>query len=80
MTIAVLKVAGKVPSDSERLTIVVIGGSKESMHDLRSFVGMRSREHVESEDERIALRTSRMVAGGKSERSGGAVKGGGFRF
>ncbi len=77
---AVLKADGKVPSESERLMIVVIGGSRESMHDFRSFVGMRSREHVESEEERMALRTSRVVAGEKLERGGGAVGGGGLRF
>ena len=56
--------------------IVMIGSSRESLHDFRSFVGIRSREHVEFE-ERIALQTSRVVAGGKSERGGGPVKGGG---
>ena len=48
--------------------ILVTGGSRESMHDFRSFVGIRSSEHVEVE--RIALRTSRVVAGRKSERRG----------
>jgi hypothetical protein len=77
---AVLKSDGKVPSESERLMIVVIGGSRESLHDFRSFVGMRSREHVESEEKRMALRTSRVVASEASERGGGAVRGGGLRF
>jgi hypothetical protein len=75
---AVLKEEGKVPSESERFIMVVIGGSRESMHDFRSFVGIRSREHVKSE-ERMALRTSRVVAGEELER-GGAVGGGGLRF
>ena len=79
MTIAVLKEDGNIPSESERFMILVIGGSRESMHDFRSFVGIRSSEHVEFE-ERIALRTSRVVAGRKSERRGGALEGGGLRF
>ena len=61
-------------------TILMIGGNRESMQDFRSFVGIRSSEHVEFEEERIALRTSRVVAGRKSERGGGAVEGGGLRF
>ena len=72
---AVLKEDGNVPSDKERLMMVVMGGSRESMHDFKSFVGIRSREHVEFEEDRIALRTSRVVAGRKSERGGGAVEG-----
>ena len=60
---AVLKEVGKVPSESDKLIKLVIGESRESMHDFRSFVGMRSRKHVEFEEERIALRTSRVVAG-----------------
>ena len=75
---AVLKQDGKIPSVSERLIMVVIGGSRESMHDFRSFVGMTPREHVEFE-ERMALWTSRVVTGKKSERRGG-VEGGGLRF
>lgn len=80
MTIAVLNDAGKVPSASERLMIVVMGGSRESMQDFRSLVGIRSRGEVEFEEERIALRTSRQEAGQKSERGGGAERGGGLRF
>ena len=75
----VLKEEGKVPSESERLMMLVIGGRRASMHDFRRFVGMISREQVESE-ERIASRTSRVVAGENSERSGGATKGGILRF
>ena len=77
---AVLKEDGNIPSESERFMILVIGGNRESMQDFRSFVSIRSREHVEFEEERIALRTSRVVAGRKSERGGGAVEGGGLRF
>ena len=77
---AVLKEDGNIPSESDRLMREVMGGTRESMHDFRSFVGIRSREHVEFEEERIALRTSRVVAGGNSERRGGGVEGGGLRF
>ncbi len=59
---------------------MVIGDSRESTQDFKSFVGIRSREQVEFEDERMALRTSRVVAGGKSERGGGATGGGGLRL
>ena len=77
---AVLKEDGNIPSESERLMREVMGGTREPMHDFRSFVGIRSREQVEFEEERIALRTSRVVAKGNSERSAGATRGGGLRF
>ena len=77
---AVLKEDGNVLSESERLMREVMGGSRESMHDFRSFVVIRSRKQAEFEEERIALRTLRVVARGNSERSGGATRGGGLRF
>ena len=77
---AVLKEDGNIPSESERLMREVMGGTRESMHDFRSSVGIRSREQIEFEEERIELRTSRVVARGNSERSGGATRGGGLRF
>jgi hypothetical protein len=77
---AILKEDGNIPSESEWLMREVIGGTRESVHDFRSFVCIRSREQVEFEEERIALRTSRVVARGNSERSGGATRGGGLRF
>ena len=43
---AVLKEDENVPSESERLMIVVIGGTRESMHFFKSFVAIRSIEHV----------------------------------
>ena len=64
---AVLKEDENISSESERFMILVIRGNRESMQDFRSFVGIRSREHVEFEEERIALRTSGVVAGKKSE-------------
>ena len=65
---AVLTEDGKVPSESEKLMIVVIGGSREIMHDFRSFVDIRSRKHVESEKQRIALWITSFKAGTKSDR------------
>jgi hypothetical protein len=41
----------------------VIGGVKESMQDFSSLVGIRSREHEESEELSSILRTSCSVAG-----------------
>ena len=77
---AVLKEDGNIPSESKRFMILVIEGSRESEHDFRSFVDIRSSEQVEFEEERIALRTSRVVAGRKSKRGGGALGGRGLRF
>ena len=54
---AIMKQDGNIPSESERLIIVVMGGSRESMHDFRSFVDMTSREHVVFEEERMVLWT-----------------------
>ena len=78
-TSAVLKESRKVPSIIQKLIKVVIGRSRESMQDLRSLVGMRSRGQVEFEDDMIAFRTSSRVAGAKSESRGGGKGGGGLR-
>jgi hypothetical protein len=78
-TRACLKEEGKVPSVRARLIRVVIGKRSESRQSLRSFVGMRSRAHVEFEEEIIAFRTSIVEAGKKCERRGGAMGGAGFR-
>ena len=64
---------GKVDDSGDR-------GKRQSIHDFRRLVGIISREHVEFEEERMALQTSSMVAGAKSERGGGGVEGGGLRF
>ena len=55
----------------ERLMRVVIGRRKESRHDLRRRVGIRSREQVASEEDSMAVRTSSIVAGENVERKGG---------
>src|SRR6267154_1094031 len=52
---------------------------RTSRQDLRRAVGMKSREHVALEEDKIAERTSAVVAGRKDERSGGGGGGGGGR-
>ena len=49
------------------------------MADFRSFVGIRSRSHVEFDAENIALRTSSVLAGINIEKEGGGVGRGGLR-
>src|SRR3954465_14194871 len=49
---------------------------KESRHDFRRSVGIRSREQVASEEDSMAVRTSSIVAGEKVEREGGGEGGG----
>src|SRR6267154_5665694 len=61
----------------ERLMRVVIGKTRTSRQDLRREVGMKSREQVALEEDKIAERTSAVVAGRKDERSGGGGGGGG---
>ena len=73
-----MKELGKEPSDIERLIRVVIGMISASRQDLRSLVGIKSEEQVESEARNIALRTSSEVAGEKEERGRGGK--GGWRF
>src|SRR6267154_1615345 len=55
----------------ERLMRVVIGKMRTSRQDLRRAVGMKSREQVALEEDKIAERTSAVVAGRKDERRGG---------
>jgi hypothetical protein len=57
------------------LTRVVIGVSKESMHDLSSFVGISSRLQVESDDARMACLTSSGEAEERLHRRGGGEVG-----
>lgn len=74
-TQAILKESGKMPSDSARLMMVVIGGSRESMQDFKRKVGIQSKEQVELEDSRMAFLTSSVLAGVNSEREGGVTEG-----
>ena len=63
----------------ERLMRVVIGKMRTSRQDLRREVGMKSREQVALEEDKIAERTSAVVAGRKDERRGGWMGGGRWR-
>ena len=65
-----------IPSLSERLMSLVIGGRRASMQDLRSVVGMKSREQVASDAARMALRTSFVLAGVNESMVGGGMRGG----
>ena len=71
-----LNSSGKMDSAMERLMRVVTVKRKESRHDLRRHVGIRSREQVASEEDSMAVRTSSIVAGEKVEREGGGEGGG----
>lgn len=68
---------GKVDSVRDRFINVVIGTSKESRQAFRSCVGIESREQVALEEDKIADRTSSIVAGEKSVRMLGENGGGG---
>lgn len=74
-TLAALKESGKVPSESARFMMLVIGSKRGSRQDFRRKVGMVSREQEALEDFRIAILTSSGVAGAKAESEGGAVGG-----
>jgi hypothetical protein len=62
---ACLKGEGKVLSDRDRLTMVVMGKRRESRQDLRRKVGTISRGQDASEDCSMAARTSSRLAGEK---------------
>ena len=74
-TAADLKECGKMPSESARLMILVMGRRRESRHDLSKKVGMISRAQEALEDLRIEIFTSSVFAGGKEERGGGTSGG-----
>src|SRR6267154_4099457 len=67
----------KVDSEMERLMRVVIGKMRTSRQDLRREVGMKSREQVALEEDKIAERTSAVVAGRKEKGKKGGGGGGG---
>ena len=58
-----LNESGKMPSESARLMMLVMGSKRESRHDLIRKVGMISRAQEALEDLRIAALTSSMFAG-----------------
>ena len=64
-----------MPSDSERLTNVVIGCASTSVQDFNSLVGITSSVHDESVDEIFNLRISSVDAGVKVENTGGFTVG-----
>jgi hypothetical protein len=68
---ACLREDGKMLSDSEKFTMLVMGMSKESRQDFRRKVGMASRVQVALEDCMMAAHTSSLVASGKLDRVGG---------
>jgi len=70
-----LKDWAKIPSESARLMMLVIGSRRESRQDLRRKVGMISRAQEAFEDLTIAVLTSSVVAGEKDERQGGTTGG-----
>ena len=70
-TEADLNESGKIPSESARLIMLVMGSKRESRQDLIRKVGMMSRAQEALEDLRIAALTSAMLAGEKDERQGG---------
>ena len=76
VTKASLKLQGKVPSDKQRLSRVVIGGSRASRQDLRSQVGRMSSGHVELLEARMIFLTLSREAGEKLVRGGGGAAGG----
>ena len=65
--------SGNSPSDRERFIRWVIGWTRTSMQDLRSFVGMISREQEESVDERTNFRISSVEAGARVDNWGDVV-------
>ena len=69
-----LKLSGKRPVVSDKLTMSVIVG-RSTEHFLRIDVGMGSRSQVELLEEDISLKISFVVAGVNSDNKGG-VKGG----
>jgi len=72
---AFLNCVGKMPSLRARFISVVIGWSSASRQDFKRKVGMISSGQVVLEEDRMAVRTSSLEAGTKSERQGGAVDG-----
>jgi len=72
---ACLNSLGNVLSEMHRLRSVVMGGRRASRQDLRSVVGIRSRQQVELEQDKIANLTSALVSELKDTNEGGVGKG-----
>ena len=69
-----MKALGKVPSERERFTMLVMGMIRESRQDLSKKVGMMSRVQEAFEDLRMAAFTSSGLAGEKLVRQGGTIR------
>jgi hypothetical protein len=70
-TKACLNTVGKLASEKERLMILVIGLIRDGRQDLSKHVGIMSRVHVESVEDRIAVCISSGVASLKCSNGGG---------
>lgn len=66
-----LKSDGKIPEESERLTMSVMMGASIETQSLRMDVGMGSRRHCLFGDFRISLVISEMSVGRKCSSGGG---------
>ena len=75
VTKASLKLEGKVFSDKQKLSRVVISGSRASRQDLRSQVGRISSGHVELLEARMIFLTLLREAGEKLVKGGGGAAG-----
>ena len=71
VTSACLKGSGNLFSEREKITRLVIGTRSEVRQAFKRKVGITSREHEASEEERIADLISSRVAGEKQSRIGG---------
>ena len=72
-TTACFSALGKVPEESERLTMVVIEGTSMSMKRFSSTVGIGSRQHDLLGEEVTSLRTSIVDSWRNSVRLGDVV-------
>ena len=71
-----LKLEGKEASRRDMFMVLVMGVMIESRHDLRSKVGIVSREQVALEEIRMARRISSWLVGEKVLKDGGIEVGG----
>ena len=68
---AFLNSVGKIPSERDMFTSLVIGWMSESRQVLRKKVGIVSREQEALDDLRMAILTSSVEAGEKLDKNGG---------
>lgn len=72
-----LKLDGKLPVDSDKLTMFVIVGARTGRHFFNSDIGSGSRSHCLSGRRRMMVDISSAVASGKVSNAVGAVAGAG---